>query len=322
MPTRNLRLSERLKNNKQSYKSIFVAVVDGDKNAIDALLEDESCNINMRDAFGRHVLFYAIFCDPSSPEFLEYLMGLKDIDRHAVDDNGQSALHFAAIYYRSHRVASLLKAGLDINLQDHEGFTPIHRAILRNNKKFLYEVFSYLNKEKCQYSIKINLNLQDYFTESTALHLAIENGYLDMVKLLISHGASLNVYDYKGNSPLHYAAITSGVHYYRIVSHLLDLGLNFEEPTFMWVLSTLDNSRSLRVDVVNEDGMNALDLAQKEGRDDVVKLIKQYNKKKKKIDSEDNYIIEPLTFKRKPSLDMSLEPSKKKRGNQNKKSKQ
>jgi ankyrin repeat protein len=52
-----------------------------------------------------------------------------------------------------------------------------------------------------------NINAQGAFNRKTALHIAAQKGDLDMVNLLMTNHAKLDICDSKGNTPLHYAAM-------------------------------------------------------------------------------------------------------------------
>ena len=53
------------------------------------------------------------------------------------------------------------------------------------------------------------------------LHIAAQNGYLEIVELLLEHGANPNVQDNDGRTPLHYAVENCHVDVARV---LLDHG--------------------------------------------------------------------------------------------------
>ena len=66
--------------------------------------------------------------------------------------------------------------------------------------------------------------------EQTALHLAVENGHFEIVRLLIEKGTNVNCVKANLVSPLHLAT-TNG--HLEIVKHLLSHGANIEAMTAM-----------------------------------------------------------------------------------------
>ena len=57
-----------------------------------------------------------------------------------------------------------------------------------------------------------------------SLHLAVSNGFLEMVKYLIEKGAGLHVIDKYNRSCLHWAALNKHLD---VVEELIDSGLQF-----------------------------------------------------------------------------------------------
>ena len=87
--------------------------------------------------------------------------------------------------------------------------------------------------------------------EQTALHLVCDRGDLALAKLLIEHGAAVNVYDAWGFSPLHYAT----EHEPALAKLLLDQGADV-------------NGENMRPD------MTPLDIAISANNTPVIELLK------------------------------------------------
>jgi ankyrin repeat protein len=60
---------------------------------------------------------------------------------------------------------------------------------------------------------KIDINHEDDELKETALHKAVKNPQMRVliVKLLLSHNASVNCRTTEGNTPLHYSVVTNKV---------------------------------------------------------------------------------------------------------------
>ncbi|MCF7912722.1 MAG: ankyrin repeat domain-containing protein [Candidatus Cloacimonetes bacterium] len=96
-------------------------------------------------------------------------------------------------------------------------------------------------------------NWQDNITQMPS-HIASENGYPDMLKLLANHGTDLNKPDLKkGRTPLHYAAAGG---FYDLAEYLLESGVDYNSP-----------------DTYN---MTPLDIASRYGYENIQTLLLKY----------------------------------------------
>jgi hypothetical protein len=84
----------------------------------------------------------------------------------------------------------LVYQGLDINTKDYYGRTPLFYQMHRGNLKLFIELGANVNA-KAKYG-------------DTPLHFAADYGTADSVKLLLKHGAALEVKDDSGQTPLAY----------------------------------------------------------------------------------------------------------------------
>lgn len=102
-----------------------------------------------------------------------------------------------------------IKYGADVNHEYDYYITPLHRAFFDQElMKLLLENGFDVNRE--QKTIK-----------TFPLHDAVVFENLDSIKMLVEHGASLNVGTSSGKTPLHYAALTKNS---EIVLYLLNNG--------------------------------------------------------------------------------------------------
>jgi ankyrin repeat protein len=107
-----------------------------------------------------------------------------------------SDIHRAVCVGDLPRVESLLDQGVDINIQDEMGWTPLFWAATMGQQ----EVGEWLVSHGAQVDTKANSGW-------TPLWQAVYEGALDFVELLISNGAGVNDKDNRGMTSLHYAAI-------------------------------------------------------------------------------------------------------------------
>ncbi|XP_058801174.1 putative ankyrin repeat protein RF_0381 [Phymastichus coffea] len=122
-----------------------------------------------------------------------------------LNDNGQTAVHLAFYYNCSNILFSLGLYLLDMhdnnNYADSNGLTYLHIACYMDNtavvEKFLNENF--------EINTPLYLDFQGYEADLTLLHFAVTQSSLDVIKLLLEYGASVEMVDAFGRTPLHLA---------------------------------------------------------------------------------------------------------------------
>ncbi len=90
------------------------------------------------------------------------------------------------------RVALLLKHSADINIQNHNGSTPLHLTSDAEIAEMLLEAGA-------------DPNLADSVAANTPLHLAVKGRHKDIVRLMFKKGADLNLANQQGKTPLNLA---------------------------------------------------------------------------------------------------------------------
>ena len=174
-------------------------------------------------------------------------------DNSSVNNKGQMPLHIACAHGNLEIIKIIISSqpGLDINLQDSDGNTPLHIACQCEwNRTDVLPCFKCLLLErKCNVNIQnnlkelpfhillknnnvttdmresilamcsksdININAQDS-KGMTLLHVACNDGSLSMVCYLTSNfQCDVNLSDNEGNLPLHYAVKSQGRGYYSL----------------------------------------------------------------------------------------------------------
>lgn len=112
-----------------------------------------------------------------------------------VDENGRSALHWAAEYGYMRVVYTLVEAGWDINLTDKKKQTPLHVACDHHNG----------NVAACMISNGCKFQTPDT-NGFTPLHRAIHSNLETIACMLCNLGADVNARTKTGWTPLHEAA--------------------------------------------------------------------------------------------------------------------
>lgn len=112
----------------------------------------------------------------------------------------------------------LLARGVDVNLKDKHGWTPLFHSVKRNN----LTITSFLLGNGADPNT-FSIDMQSV-KRITPLHLATAQGNLDITKLLLAYGADVNANGDNGNTPLHRAAEDSNNSV--IVQELISQGAN------------------------------------------------------------------------------------------------
>lgn len=130
-------------------------------------------------------------------------------------------LHFATIINAPTLIDYLLKF-CDINMPSCAGSTALLLAVSEQP-----EIINFLLERKA------NPNIAAKIYQVTPLHLAVESGNLDLVKLLVQHGADINLTDQDKAKPIHYAQKFNHPHIYEFLygKHLLSNKNTFFQPS-------------------------------------------------------------------------------------------
>jgi len=143
---------------------------------------------------------------PDIRRFIGWIKGINCGDADA------DSLSYAAMNGDLAEVRRLVvDCGVDPNIQDNSGWTPLHRAAFDGR----LEIVKFLLEHGA------DPNIQDNYHGNTPLHDAAVNGHLEVVKLLLEHGADPNIQNNYGDTPLHRAAFEG---HCVVVKFLLDHG--------------------------------------------------------------------------------------------------
>lgn len=161
------------------------------------------------------------------------------MDPNISDDLGNTPLHYAAKKGRDPILLLLLRNNADINAQGKKEWRPLHYAAREGNAnsvKLLLENMAENNPAS-----------HDHWTP---IQLACENGRIDVVKLLVQHGVDVNHANHTGFHSLHRA---SGRGHANIVEYLVNEGAE--------------------VNCTNQEGITPLHEACKSGHEGIVSFL-------------------------------------------------
>ncbi|MCR4623430.1 MAG: ankyrin repeat domain-containing protein [Alphaproteobacteria bacterium] len=191
-----------------------------------------------------------------------------DADVKASNDRGITALHLAAQEGYAEIAELLIKHGANVNAESEDGRTPLFFAENVKTAELLIEhgadiywknrngdtaLLSVLKNERIQiekyYLVKRLLKSGADVNASnrgiTALHLAAQEGYVEIAELLIKYGANVNASDDNGNTALLFAFNNKNL---EIMNLLLDHGakidsINVVFPNMLkWAVESKDDA--------------------------------------------------------------------------------
>lgn len=177
-----------------------------------ALLIEKSANLDARDVDGDTPLHWAAHAGHAK---LVALLLEKNVDIQAKNKNSATPLHYAALNGRLKVIDLLIANGADMNAKNHEDETPLIWAVLRKNKK---TTLALLEKGA-------DIEAGDARKRTPLLLVARETGDPKFARILIDHGANIDVIDKYGDTPLSLAAWRG---FKPLVDLLLDRGARFD----------------------------------------------------------------------------------------------
>ncbi|XP_059802191.1 nuclear factor NF-kappa-B p100 subunit [Hypanus sabinus] len=137
----------------------------------------------------------------------------------------QTPLHLGVITQQYKMVELLLTAGADAAILDRHGNSILHLALHRKDKQMVQLLVQQLKPQVLNKLIKLP-DCDGLYP----VHLAVKALDENMVDLLLSNGAELNVAEQKsGRSPLHLAVEIRSL---KMVGHLVHAGVEVDRPTF------------------------------------------------------------------------------------------
>lgn len=110
------------------------------------------------------------------------------------DASGRTALHYAS--QTATGVKLLLDKGADLNIRDEDGATPLFAAAAEGLSNVVRTLTA---------TGRCDVNLAQYDTGRTPLHLLAYKGHAECIPDLIDAGADVNLYDKQQRSALWYA---------------------------------------------------------------------------------------------------------------------
>jgi len=200
------------------------------------------------------------------------------IDFNLTNKNGETALSFAISKGQEDACIALIESGkTDPNIPNQNGHTALHKAVTGNNTRIAEALL--------KGPIPADANMATS-GGSTPLHIAVDSGNLDMVKLLTSiEGIDTNSVDLSQNTPLHRAAEKG---HPEIITHLIQEGsaevnaTSKDGNTPLHLAAAMENMEAtkalleagdIQASSVNLDGISPLSAAKMTANTEICDLI-------------------------------------------------
>ncbi|KAF8788245.1 Glutamate receptor 1 like protein [Argiope bruennichi] len=173
------------------------------------------------------------------------------------DRNGYSLLHFAVNNSAKRAVQELLDVGCNPICFSLKGNTPLHIAVSKGQ----IDIAEILLKSVALKDLSDFLNAKTTEKGNSALHVAAKNNNVDMVKCLLKFGASYDIENKDGETPIQLSSSRSVCDLLN-VTHRLFSGFQEGNPDVTTVLKSLGISNLLAVTSArNRAGLTLLQVA-------------------------------------------------------------
>lgn len=277
---------------------LFAALEEGDFEKVKDCLQ-KGADIHAKNINSLTTLDLAVI--GSNIEIIKFLYGL--------NVKGENLLHIAAANGKINVVDFFItELNLDIDEVDHLRKTPLHVAALNGHLevvKFLLNHDAYINCGDIMgltplfYAVRKNqINVVEFLLDKsdinyamggyTLLHEAAENGYLELVKVLLENKANINAKNERNWTPLHAAAYNG---YLEIVKVFVQNGADVNGKVINGCTAlyyAVENGNENIVDLLVKHGANVnvferssnttpLHTACREGKEQIVKFLLENN---------------------------------------------
>lgn len=221
---------------KKGETLAHLAATTNDIEKIKKLLESK-CDLNVKNIQDRTPMHIAAYYN--SVDVMQFLIDIDKSHIDEVDNSGESAAYIAAQTDSLETLVLLRKNGANLKTTNNAGNSLIHVAALLNSMKTM----RFLLESKC--SIDVN---GPTLNGLTAAGLAAQNNNIEILKLLILHGANLhyqqNEQDY---APIHLAAGHDSVD---VINFFIQKGVN-PDQTYLHGMTAMHIASS-------HNGVNAI----------------------------------------------------------------
>ncbi|KYQ99908.1 ankyrin repeat-containing protein [Tieghemostelium lacteum] len=173
---------------QMGHTPISIALKNNQENILEILLDlykQTKTDINTKDRSGYSVLHVAAGADE---RLLVRVLQFETINVDVQNEDRNTPLHYFCQKYRSPNIQEpfqlFMKKNVDINAQNKNGETPLHKAIFNNSVRLM--LVDMLLKNGANVNI-VNSN------QESPLHYAVHLGREDLVSVLLKAGANVDI---------------------------------------------------------------------------------------------------------------------------------
>ena len=215
--------------NNLGWNCLHIAARNGHLDLCKTLVDKEKFDLHMTDDAGYRTLHHS--AKSGNYELLTYFVD-KGTDIYLRTVNGRNCLHIAAQNGHLNLCKALIdKYRFNVHVDDRYGYTALHHSARSGS----YKLLAYFIDMGTDIHLKTKTGIK-------CLHLAAENGYLDLCKALIdNHKFDLHISDNDGYTALHFSVISGNS----------DLVTYFAEKVINIKLKTKNGSNCLHIAVEN-----------------------------------------------------------------------
>jgi len=194
---------------EQKSKLLLLAADHGQNHLATKLLKDPDIDINAKDRLGASPLNYAIVRE--NMDLLKELLLRKDLD---VTWQEKTTILSSPTYFKENEdiIFNLLsfRNDLDLSVENNDGYNVFHLAAACENPKIIRLFMEYsgatISEPTPQQYSTIGINSLNGYSQDTPLHIAVEKGYINTIKELLSYPrVNINAKDADHFTPLHSA---------------------------------------------------------------------------------------------------------------------
>jgi ankyrin repeat protein len=164
-------------------------------------------DINSQDNDGRTILHHAAEKGAFATKWNDQLLANVEFVKAGANPNiqdkdGRTPLHIAIINKNILMSQFLIDYGANLDIQDKDGRTPLHLNAVLFPQRYECEILPEICRELVLAGASLNIQDKD---GRTPLHCTTKEGYGNNCRQLIEAGAAVDVIDKDGRTPLHYA---------------------------------------------------------------------------------------------------------------------
>ena len=185
--------------------ALILAAYDGNEEIVELLIENKA-EVNIVDEDGRTALIYAIY---DGNEDIVHLLIENDAKVNVIDNDGMTPLIYAIFEGNNEIVELLIQNRADLFVSDNDGRTALIWASMEGHEKIARLIIGKIAEaevKKANSDGKVSEDEEDYIAEvitnyvniaddygKTALNWAAQEGYTDIVELLIKNKSKNDV---------------------------------------------------------------------------------------------------------------------------------